>query len=82
LCLYRVVFGITAKESRPASVELTCWCWRPILAYLAVLFARCVSHMIAPRLACLGAPRRHDSAWRPEPGWATIIAICTPRAEP
>jgi hypothetical protein len=22
LCLYRVVFGITAKESRPASVEL------------------------------------------------------------
>src|SRR5215469_15029960 len=29
LCLYRVVFGITAKENRPASVELTCRCWRP-----------------------------------------------------
>jgi len=30
LCLSRVVFGITAKESRPASIELTCRCWRPI----------------------------------------------------
>src|SRR5260370_371325 len=28
LCLYRVVFGITAKESRPASVELMSRCWR------------------------------------------------------
>ena len=27
LCLYRVVFGITAKESRPASVELMSRCW-------------------------------------------------------
>jgi hypothetical protein len=26
--LYRVVFGITAKESRPASVELMSRCWR------------------------------------------------------
>jgi uncharacterized membrane protein YkgB len=39
LCLHRIVFGITAKESRPASVELTRRCWRPILAYLAVFFA-------------------------------------------
>ena len=53
LCLYRVIFGITAKENRAASVELTCRCWRPNLAYPAVLFARCVSHMITPRLACL-----------------------------
>src|SRR3981081_4628983 len=28
LCLYRVVFGITAKESRPASVELMSRCSR------------------------------------------------------
>ncbi len=28
LCLYRVVFGITAKESRPPSVELISRCWR------------------------------------------------------
>src|SRR5216684_2007647 len=28
LCLYRVVFGITAKESRPSSVELMSRCWR------------------------------------------------------
>jgi len=28
LCLYRVVFGITAKESRPPSVELMSRCWR------------------------------------------------------
>jgi len=28
LCLYRAVLGITAKESRPASVELMSWCWR------------------------------------------------------
>ena len=60
LCLYRVIFGITAKENRAASVELTCRCWRPNLAYLAVLFARCVSHMITPRLACLGAPGRYE----------------------
>jgi hypothetical protein len=25
LCLYRVVFGITAEESRPAQVELMSW---------------------------------------------------------
>src|SRR4051812_33288746 len=28
LCLCRVVFGLTAKESRPASVELMSRCWR------------------------------------------------------
>src|SRR5215471_18516924 len=37
--------------------------------------------MIAPRLACLGALRKYDSAWRLEPGGAIIIAICKPRAE-
>src|SRR5262245_28557533 len=28
LCLYRAVFGITAKEGHPASVELMSRCWR------------------------------------------------------
>jgi hypothetical protein len=32
LCLYRVVFSIPAKESRPASVELTSRCWRSAMS--------------------------------------------------
>jgi hypothetical protein len=35
LRLYRVVFGITAKESRPDSVELMSRCWRSASADLA-----------------------------------------------
>jgi hypothetical protein len=44
LCLYRAVFGITAKESRPASVELMSqcvmsWAFLPAINALAQEFS-------------------------------------------